>query len=244
MHQDTCLTPSSEGDSIVPVIIYAWGRQGRWLVRQVTSSIQTHWSIWLVCKNIINLVEKIYVEIKFWKCTYKFLLTRVYFLKHHHRPVLTIRLFRIISILSKKNYFRLPDHVISMECKALDFQCQCTQQKLQSICAVLTFDPQLKNILTFSVKDNISIRLFYLYQRLQCRDNYFFKINFVFFLYLLLSASWKENVLPLYISDIRQIVGYRTPVFIQPFPWRLHITITYNRPHLRLWYADVVTVIA
>ena len=26
--------------------------------------------------------------------------------------------------------------------------------------------------------------------------------------------------------------------------WRLHITITYNLPHLRLGYADVVTVIA
>jgi hypothetical protein len=83
-----------------------------------------------------------------------------------------------------------------------------------------------------------------LYQILQCRDNCFFKMKFVFFLYLLLSASWKENDLPLYISDIRQIVGYRTPVFIQPFPWRLHITITFYQPHLRLWYADVVTVIA
>jgi hypothetical protein len=31
-----------------------------------------------------------------------------------------------------------------------------------------------------------------------------------------------------YISDIRQTVRYRTPVFIQAFPWRLHITITYN----------------
>jgi hypothetical protein len=41
-----------------------------------------------------------------------------------------------------------------------------------------------------------------------------------------------------YISDIRQIVGYLTLVFIQPFPWRLHIVITYNLPHLRLWYAD------
>ena len=59
-----------------------------------------------------------------------------------------------------------------------------------------------------------------------------------------LSTSWKENGPPLYISDIRQIVGYRTPVFIQPFLWRLHITIIYNLPHLRLWYADVVTVIA
>jgi len=45
-------------------------------------------------------------------------------------------------------------------------------------------------------------------------------------------------------SPLRQIVGYRTPVFIQQFPWRLHITITYNLPHLRLWYADVVTVTA
>jgi hypothetical protein len=100
-----------------------------------------------------------------------------------------------------------------------------------------------KNLNIFC-KRQISIKLFYLYQRLQCRDNYFFKIKFVFFLYLRLSASWKENDLPLYISDIRQIVGYRTPVFIQPFPWHLHITITYNLPHLRLWYADVVTVIA
>ena len=26
----------------------------------------------------------------------------------------------------------------------IELRCQCTQQKLQSICAVLTFDPQLK----------------------------------------------------------------------------------------------------
>ena len=102
---------------------------------------------------------------------------------------------------------------------------------------------QLKRFFTFSVKD-ISIKLFYLYQRLQCTDNYFFNISFVLFLYLLLSASWKENDLSLYISDIRHILGYQTPVFIQRFPWRLHITITYNLAHLRLWYVDVVTVIA
>jgi hypothetical protein len=46
-----------------------------------------------------------------------------------------IWLFRIISIPSKFCYFRLPDHVISMELLALNFRCQCTQQKLQSICA-------------------------------------------------------------------------------------------------------------
>jgi hypothetical protein len=54
-------------------------------------------------------------------------------------------------LLWKRQHICLPDHVISMECKALDFRCQCTQQKLQSICAVLTFDLQLKKILTFSV---------------------------------------------------------------------------------------------
>ena len=63
----------------------------------------------------------------------------------------------------------------------------------------------------------------------------FFKIKFVFFLYLQLSASIKGKLcLYVYISDIRQILGYRTPVFIQRFPWRLHITITYNLQHLQL----------
>ena len=38
-----------------------------------------------------------------------------------------------------------------------------------------------------------------MYQRLQCRDKYFFKIEFVFFLYLRLSASSKENYLLLCI---------------------------------------------
>jgi hypothetical protein len=45
-------------------------------------------------------------------------------------------------------------------------------------------------------KREILIKLFYLYQRFEYRDNYFFKIN------LLLSALWNENDLPLYISDI------------------------------------------
>jgi hypothetical protein len=38
----------------------------------------------------------------------------------------------------------LPDHMISISISALNFRCQCTQQKLQSICAVLTFVPQHK----------------------------------------------------------------------------------------------------
>jgi hypothetical protein len=76
------------------------------------------------------------------------------------KNVIRIRLFRIISIPSTFCYFRPPDHVISMECTALDFRCQCTQQKLQSICAVLTFDPQLKKISTFSVKDRYQLNYF------------------------------------------------------------------------------------
>ena len=112
----------------------------------------------------------------------------------------------------------------------LNFRCQCTQQKLQSICAVLTFDPQLKKNLNIFCKRQISIKLFYLYQRLQCRDKYFFKIKFVFFICGCQHQQRKTNCLYVYISDIRAS--------------RLHITITYNLPHLQLWYADVVTVIA
>ena len=48
-----------------------------------------------------------------------------------------------------------------------------------------------------------------MYQRLQCRDTYFFKIKFVFFICLLLSASWKENELPLCIYFLYQTVVYR-----------------------------------
>ena len=98
-----------------------------------------------------------------------------------------IRLFRIISI--PFYYFHPPDHMILMAIQALDFRCQCTQHKLQSICAVLTFDPQLSKNLNIFCKRQISIKLSYLYQRYEYRDNYFFKIKFVFFLYLLLSVS-------------------------------------------------------
>jgi hypothetical protein len=50
-------------------------------------------------------------------------------------------------------------------------------------------------------KRQISIKLFHLYQRLEYRDNYFFKRKFVFFLYWLLSALWKKNDLPLSFTE-------------------------------------------
>jgi hypothetical protein len=158
---------------------------------------------------------------------------------------ISIRLLQIISIPSKFCYFRPPDHVLSMECKALDFRCQCTQQKLQSICAVLTFDPQLKKILTFSLKDRYQLNYFICIKDFNAETNTSLKLNlFSFFICCCQHHQRKTICLYVYISDIRQIVGYRTPGFIQPFPWRLHITITYNLPHRLLWYADVVTVIA
>jgi hypothetical protein len=115
-------------------------------------------------------------------------------------------------------------------------------QKLQSICAVLTFDPQLKNMLTFSVKDRYQLNYFFCIKDFNAETNTSLKLNlFSFFICGCQHHQRKSICLYAYISDIRQIVGYRTPVIIQRFPWRLHITITYNLPHLRLWYTDVVT---
>ena len=118
---------------------------------------------------------------------------------------------------------------------SLDFRCQCTQQKLQSICAVLTFDPQLNNILTFSVKDRYQLNYFICMKDFNAETITSLKLNLLsFFICGCQHHERKTICLYVYISDIRQTVRYRTPVFIQPFPWRLHFTITYNLPHLRL----------
>jgi hypothetical protein len=119
--------------------------------------------------------------------------------------------------------------------------------RLQSICAILTFDPLLKKILTFSVKDRYQLNYFICIKDFNAETIRItsLKLNvFSFFICGCQHPERKTICLYVYISDIRQTVRYRTPVFIQPFPWRLHITITYNIPHLRLWYTDVVTVIA
>jgi hypothetical protein len=58
--------------------------------------------------------------------------------------------------------------VLLSSARSLDFDgilsaelwCQCTQQKLQTICTVLPFDHQLKKILTFSVKDRYQLNYF------------------------------------------------------------------------------------
>ena len=116
-------------------------------------------------------------------------------------------MFRIISIPSKCRYVLPPDHVISMELLALNFRCQCTQHATKTpiyMCRFNVRSSTLKNLNMFC-KRQISIKLFYLHQRFQCRHKYFFKIKLVFFLYLRLSASSKENNLPLCIY-----FGYQT----------------------------------
>ena len=145
-----------------------------------------------------------------------------------------IRLFRILSNPLKFGYFRSPDHVILIAIQALDFRCQCTQQKLQSICAGLTFDPQLKKILVFSVKDRYQLNYFICIKDMNTETNTSLKLNLFSFFICCCQHHETKMILPLYISDIRHIQGYRKSVFILPFPWCLHITITYNLTHLRL----------
>ena len=127
-----------------------------------------------------------------------------------------MRLFWIISIQSKFCYFRLPDHMISMELLALNFRCQCTQQKLQSICAVLTFNPQLKKILTYSVKDRYQLNYFICIKDFNAETNNSLKLNlFSFFICGCQHHQRKTICLYVYISDIRQIVGYRIAIVVR-----------------------------
>jgi hypothetical protein len=70
-----------------------------------------------------------------------------------------------------------------MDLLALHFRFKCTQQKLQSICAVLTFDPQLKKILTFSVKDRYQLNNFICIKDFNAETNTSLKLNlFSFFI--------------------------------------------------------------
>jgi hypothetical protein len=98
---------------------------------------------------------------------------------------------------------------------ALDFRCQCTQHKLQSICAVLTFDPQLKNILAFSVKHRYQLNYFICIKDFNIETIISLTLNvFSFFICGCQHHERKTICIYLYISDIRQTVRYRTPVCI------------------------------
>ena len=104
--------------------------------------------------------------------------------------------------------------------------------------AVLTL---LNFFFTFSVKDRYQLNDFICIKDFNAQIITSVKLNlFYFFIYCCQHHERKTTCL-----DIRQTVRYQTQVF-QPFSRRLHIRditiITYNLPHLRLWYVNVVTV--
>jgi hypothetical protein len=77
-------------------------------------------------------------------------------------------------------------------------RCQCTQQKLQSICAVLTFDPQLKRILTFSVKDIYQLNYFICIKDLNTETITSLKLN-LFSFFICCSQHHETKTICLYI---------------------------------------------
>jgi hypothetical protein len=94
------------------------------------------------------------------------------------------------------NHFHSVKNVLFSSAKPHDFDGMLGTGLPVSMCTTKTpidkchFNvTQLKEFFYIFCKRQISIKLFYLYQRLQCTDNYFFKIKFVLFLYLLLSVS-------------------------------------------------------
>ena len=88
---------------------------------------------------------------------------------------------------------------------------------------------QLKEFYTFSVKDRYQLNYFICIKDFNAETHTSLKSNlFSSFICGCQHHQRKMIRLYVYISDIREIVGYRTPLFIQRFPWRLHITITYN----------------
>jgi hypothetical protein len=96
----------------------------------------------------------------------------------------------------------------------------------------------------------ISIQLFYLYQRLSCRNKYFFQIKFAFFLYLRLSASSKENDLPLCIFS-NHVNSDHAPSFSCLDVWTNRqatsgvyaITVTTSAYHSRRYFAEIKYVL-
>ena len=144
-------------------------------------------------------------------------------------------MIRIISILSKFCYFCPPDHWFRWNSWHWTSGVNVHNKNSQSICAVLTFDPQLNKILTFSVNDRYQLNYFICIKDFNAETNTSLKLNmFSFFICGCQHHQRKTICLYVNISDIRQIVGYRTPVFIQRLPWRLHFTITYDYDMLTL----------
>jgi hypothetical protein len=97
---------------------------------------------------------------------------------------------------------------------------------------------QLKGFFTFSVKDRYQLNYFICIKDFNAQTITSLKLNlFYFFIYCCQHHERKTTCLDIFLLSNRQSGTEHE------FSWRLHITITYNLPHLRL-YVDVVTVIA
>jgi hypothetical protein len=90
-----------------------------------------------------------------------------------------------------------------------------------------------QNVVRIDMIRNNRIKLFYLYQRLQCTDIYFFKIQLIsFFIYCCDCTYMNQNherntiCLDIFLLSDRQ--------YLLSVSWHLHITITYHLLHLRL----------
>jgi hypothetical protein len=89
---------------------------------------------------------------------------------------------------------------------------------LQSICAVLTFDPQLKKILTFSVKDRYQLNYFICIKDFNAETNTSLKLNlFSFFI----CGCQHFN---LFLVLMSEQIGRRLPVFTLLLWQRQHIS--------------------
>jgi hypothetical protein len=81
----------------------------------------------------------------------------------------------------------------------------------------------IKKILTFSVKDRYQLNYCICIKDFNAETNTSLKLNFFSFCICGCQHHQRKTIcIYVYTSDIRQIVGYRTPVFIQRFHWRLH----------------------
>jgi hypothetical protein len=92
---------------------------------------------------------------------------------------------------------------------------------------------QFKEFFTFSVKDRYQLNHFICIKDFNVQTITSLKLNlFYFFIYCCQHHERKMICLDIFMLSER--LRYQTPVFTQPFSWCLHITITYNLPHLRL----------
>ena len=157
------------------------------------------------------------------------------------RNFIWIRLFRIISIPSKTVFSSVKPHDFDgMLGTGLPVSMYTTKTPLDKCRFNIA---QLKELLTFSVKDRYQLNYFICINDFNAQTITSLKLNlFYFLLYCCQNLERKITCLGFFFCYQTDSEVPNTSI-TRPVSWHLHITITYNLPHLRLWYIDVVTVI-